>query len=216
MRWALLLVLVAGCPTPGGDDAPDDAPPDEDAGLTLQWSSRPESIPGPASSNIDLERVVLRLRDLRVIGDAGPGDPRTFRERLTVEWTAGLTPRDEDFADAPAGLYSRIVFELGGGDELYAYEIMGTVDLDGSSVPFTIRDREARPLSIDCALTLPPGGETSVTVNVDLTQIVERVDYDLLPTVDGRRVLETGDPQMAAIRAEIDAAFTTPSAVRLD
>ncbi|MDQ3364061.1 MAG: hypothetical protein M3680_01340 [Myxococcota bacterium] len=205
-RVLAVLALLAGssltaCP---GDDGvtPDARDASDGAGLAITWESRPDTIPGDASSNDTIDSAVFRLENIRVVGDAGP----IAVGALTVQWAAGIVPGPVAVDQAPPGLYSRLLFDLAPGPAGFAYEITGTVEVDGASRPFTIRDRAARPISLDYSITLRPGGEATIPVRVESDRLAKAVDFEELPFINGRYLVED-DATLAAVRAELASSL---------
>jgi hypothetical protein len=213
MRWVtVLLVGVLGCGA-----APPDGP---DASVTssalkLAWSSQPDSIPGTATDKITITSASFSLDNLRIVGDAGPGDPRTSLDQLTLGWSGESAPTTQTFPDAPAGLYSRVVFELGANvntllPESSSYEITGTVKIDNAPpVPYRIRDIFDLHVEIDLDSGVPLTGTEDATVQLraDLEKIVSSVDYSLLPVTNGERLLDSFDLQILIVREKVKDAF---------
>src|SRR5438094_9495192 len=103
IRCVVVAGLVSAChgddtATPDGDTA--------DAGLTVRWSSRPETWPAQVDTGLTLTSARFACDSLRVIGDAGPGDVRTTSKDFEVFWDDSNAPDSIKFADAPPGLYS--------------------------------------------------------------------------------------------------------------
>ncbi|MBA3822223.1 MAG: hypothetical protein H0X17_25280 [Deltaproteobacteria bacterium] len=198
---------LTGCP--GDDGGPTDAGDANDAndandgaGLAITWESRPDTIPGDTSSGNTIASAMFRLENLRVVGDAGP----LTVGALTLQWAAGVVPAAVTVEQAPPGLYSRLLFDLAPGPTGFAYEITGTVEVNGASRPFTIRDRAARSLSLDYSITLPPGGRATIPVRVESDRLVEAIDFDPLPFANGRYLVED-DATLAAVRAELASSL---------
>lgn len=206
MRWPLLALTVAlaGCPA---DDSPDVDGGGEGHGLTVAWLTVPSPVPGPIDGELTLDSATLHLHNLRVIGDAGTGDPRTLMAQLDLQWATGIAPADVLFADAPTGLYSRLSFELDRGTGEWAYELTGTAMLPGGPEPFTLRDRDPLPVTLEYNLELPPGAGARIPVRVELGDIVRALELEEAPVIGGRRVIETGDPQAPQLRTEVAKAF---------
>lgn len=206
MKWGLLLCsfALAGCPA---DDGPSDVDGGGGTGLSVVWLGDPAIIAGPIDDDHTLATATLHLRNLRVIGDAGTGDPRTLAPTVDLTWATGTTPAAVVFADAPTGLYSRLSFTLDRGAGDWAYELTGTVVIGDVSVPYTLRDRDPLDVSITYAITLPPGAGARVPVRVELGDVVRALEFEDAPLIDGRRVIETGDAQAAILRTELAKAF---------
>jgi hypothetical protein len=203
---AALAVAAAGCPI----ERPPVPPVDSGGGgngLVITWESRPGVIPSEPSSDATIERVSFQQDDLRLVGDAG-----TIQlDRDELEWARGITPTALPVTGAVPGLYSRLLFELGGddepGNEEYAYEITGTVKVNASFEPFTIRDTGELTMTLDFSVMLPIGGDATIPVRIELDKIVDAVDFSQVPKQDGRYLVENGSPQLSAVRTAVRAAF---------
>jgi len=207
MRWVLgigIVCVVAGCPgtAPDVPDAPD--APGQNPGLILTWDAKPV-IPGPVTAEESVKDVKLLTENLRVVGDAGPGDPRTQVGLLELDWDDDGVPPAVLFPDAPAGLYSQVVLKLE-GDE--AYRIRGTADVSGTPVEYTIEDDEGLSIVIGCSVQLQAGEQKTIHVEIDFGDAINSVDFSTLPLVDNRRMLEPGDPQMPAFRTKLMQSFS--------
>lgn len=203
---ALLCSLGACTPPP---EVSGDASVDSDGGgptseqLRVAWEPRPSAIPGPSSSDATIERVVYRIRDLRVIGDATPSP----LPRFALEWAAGVTPVPSAFSDAQLGTYSRLLFSLDPGNDSFAYEISGQVDVDKVRYPYVIRDTQPFSIALDFTITLPPGGAATIPVRVEVDKLVNRVDFRQVTPVGGQRIVDGSSSQLAAVRNELSQAF---------
>lgn len=203
---AALAVAAAGCPV----ERPPVPPVDSGGGgngLVITWQSLPGVIPSEPTANTTIERVTFELHDLRLVGDAGTLE----LDRDELEWARGITPTALPVTGAVPGLYSRLLFELEGdddpGDEEYAYEITGTVKVNASFEPFTIRDTGELDLTLDFSVMLAVGGDATIPVRVDLDRIVGAVDFSQVPKDDGRYLVEKGSPQLSAVRTAVRTAF---------
>jgi hypothetical protein len=202
-------IAAGGCPA-GDENPPIDAPGDGGGGgngLTLQWNSRPSTIPSGPSSNVTIDRVVFRQDDLRVVGDAGSLE--LDRDRL--EWSRGIAPTELPVTGALPGLYSRLLFELEGSEDgnlAYAYEITGTVKINNMFQPFTIRDTAELSLSLELSVTLPAGGSATIPVRIEIDRIVDVVSFSQVPRQDGRYLVDESSPQISSVRAAVRAAFS--------
>src|SRR5262245_30058678 len=98
IRCVLLAGLLQGC-DPGSANTPEPDAPLGPTGLTVAWSSTPSGWPS-TTDIVTLERARFAVSSLRVLGDAGPGDPRTTSTRLDVRWERDVAPGEIEFNDA--------------------------------------------------------------------------------------------------------------------
>jgi hypothetical protein len=210
MRAGVGLLFVAAVAMGASGCQADDTttPPDSGGGLSIEWNSRPTTIPSQPSSDVTIDRVVLRLDDLRVVGDAGifPVD------REWLEWSRGIVPTPAPVMGALPGLYSRLLFELDGdtddGEIKYAYEIIGTVKVTDSFRPFTIRDTSDLNLSFDFSIMLPAGDSAVIPVRVEIDKIVNVVNFGSVPMQDGRYLLDGSSSQISTVRDAVKDAIS--------
>jgi hypothetical protein len=191
-----------------GDDDNDgsvDAP-----GLSLRWSTR-APIPGDITSEITVGSMVYRIANLRVIGDAGPGDNRTSQDTFSASWDTGVVPPTITFTDAPSGLYSKVILLADANFIDYAYEIHGTVKVSGDTHPYKVHDRTPIGVSIDTSAMLDPGKGTSITIRLDMAKAFEGLDFTKLTNDSGTLVLDTFDDQMNDFRGRmVSNVFDAP------
>jgi hypothetical protein len=213
MRWEFaLLVCLSGCP--GTDPGTD---PDAATGartLNLAWTVKPTTFPGTVSGNTVIEDAQFSARSLRVIGDAtGSNDPRTYVDKMPLEWNDQRSPDVHAFMDAPSGVYSRVVLELEGD---HVYQISGTTVVGGNQKDFEIKDdfEKAISVTLDPQVNLAPVDTKTIRVQVDVTRIVGAVDFTMLPTRDGKLVLDSSDPQISEIRKKVGEAFTDDNSLQ--
>jgi hypothetical protein len=180
-----------------------------DQGLQVTWSSG-TPIPGNATSDVTVSHLLFRIANLRVIGDAGPGDDRTSADSFQVEWAQGMTPAPETFAMAPSGLYSHLVFLADGNLVDYSYEIEGTAKVDGNVTNFKIHDRSPLPVSLDTSTTLEPNQATSLAIVVRVDQALTSLDWSKLNNQGGTLTLDTFDDAMSDFRGKmVNSVFST-------
>src|SRR5450631_992612 len=122
----LLLGVIAAChgSDPGAPDGSmlDGDGSSSDRGLSITWATSPNTIPGETGGDgLSIASMTFRLANLRVIGDAGPGDTRTSVDSIELDWAAGAKPNAVSFADAPTGLYSRVILVVDGNLIDYSY-----------------------------------------------------------------------------------------------
>lgn len=206
MRWFFVLLPLTGCPgTLTGDDEPPptDGPVAGTTNLHIAWATLPAVIPGE-SGDLTIEFIRFDLKNLRVIGDAGQveiDEPR-------LEWDEGKVPSRIDFPDAPAGIYSRIVFEIEGhGDEQEGIEIDGTVQIESNEEDFEIRNVGTATIGFDIGIVLQPGDDLTQTILVDLAGALGTINFVALPVDGGRRILRGGDPQVGPFLTALASSF---------
>jgi len=204
----LTLTALAGCPgeAPGDDQPPPDGGevPDGGAGgLVFTWHTTP-AIPSTGADGIRIDEVQLQLRDVRAIGDAAPGDGRTSRASLTLEWDGSHAPDPLRFDQAPPGLYSTLALRVEGG-----YEIRGGVLRDGTWTPCKIEDDAAGPVSVPLdALSLEVGHTVTLPIQIDLAAVMNAVRWADVPVDDDELVVDEDSPQIAAVRQRLQHVFT--------
>jgi len=194
----LALTCVAGCPaTTSGDDVGDDTPdaPQSTSTLRIAWSADFD-LPGPISASDILTDVRVRMANLQAVVTVSPNDPRTTREEVNLQWSIAGQPEDVVFVNAPAGLYTSLVFKLDSTDFTPAFEIHGLHD--GSE--FEIEDSDSLPISIDTNLDLAPGADETLAIQLQIGAAVSTLDLS-----SGE--VSHGDPQMAGFRAKLQQAF---------
>ena len=209
-----LLLGAAACHTSsptesdGAVNGTPDAPPSGAVGLSVAWSTSPQTIPGTIMGDITVTGMLFRLMDLRVIGDAGPGDPRTTMDNFELTWADGMPPPPNVvFADAPSGLYSKVSLIADGELIDYSYEIDGTVKLQGVTQPFKIHDRSPIAVELDTNTTLDPGKSATVGIEIHLDDAISSIDFTMLDTENGVLDLDTLDDQMSSFRTKMIAGF---------
>jgi hypothetical protein len=214
VRWALLIVLtVAACGDPappvGDDDAGPDAETPGDSGLELRWTS--VGMDGPVGE-VTLDECRLWLADLRIVGDAAPGDDRTYLAKTEIKLDGGAPPVQR-FDDAPPGRYSTVDFSTEGlSDSEPAWRIRGSVALGDEIYDLEIEDDDGFSRSLPLSGLVLGAGETRrINLEVDLVAVLAGVDWESMPR-DGD-VIEIDDdtPELGALRARLVTAITVES-----
>jgi len=212
---SILGLALAGCPGPGDDGPPDLTPdagsepdagePPAGAGLVFQFESEPQ-LGGDDSGgeyNLVIDEVVLTLVQVRAIGDSAPGDERTSADQLVLSW-AGGEAEELDFPQAPPGFYAQLLAELA------SYEIAGTVQISGDRVPFRIAESGANleiAIGLD-GLELEPGMDRTVTITVELGDVIEAVEWDQIPEGDdGVLRVSPESAYMQTVREQLQDSF---------
>lgn len=209
----LLLGVIAACH--GSDpSAPDgsiatDGSSSSDHGLSIAWATSPSSIPGDTGGDgTTIASLTFRIANLRVIGDAGPGDTRTSIDSIELAWATGAKPNPVAFADAPTGLYSHVILLADGNLIKYSYELSGTTKLDGNIMPYQIHDRSPLAISLDTSAMLEPNAAASLGVTIRIDQALQSLDFHKLSNNNGTLVLDTFDGAMSDFRNKMmDSVF---------
>jgi hypothetical protein len=175
------------------------------SGLYVPWAVRPP-LPAMPEDTIRISHVLLRLDNLRVIGDAGPGDPRTTAVHASLEWQGTRKPAAFAFLTAPPGLYSQVSIRLE-GDFLDSYVIEGEALVGGTWTPYTIHDAQEFTIHVTTNVRLSATAAAQVPLYVDAQHVVENVNFAALPDVGGTLQLDSTSPQIASVRAALAEAF---------
>jgi hypothetical protein len=205
------LVGLAACPTSndvpdaGGDGGGDVDVPSATGGLVFEFGTDPV-VPGTVGTNVHIDEVRVSWRDVRAIGDSAPGDSRTSRDSLELEWQSGHVPDPLAFPQAPPGLYARLEARIGGGER--AYDIKGTITLRGGGTEsFEVSDDALESISV--SLDGVALGSATVTVRVTMSlSFLGAVDWDGLWDARHDLKIEAGDPAVAAISAALAGSFS--------
>jgi hypothetical protein len=199
IRCGVLAGSLVACHTsaPGGPDGamPDSGGSGGTAGLHVAFTSEPTPIPSVLDTGLSLDLVVFKFDNLKVIGDAGPGDPRTTANNFEVKWDASTSPSPIDFVTAPTGLYSKVSFQIDGHLIDESYILKGHVTVSGTSYPFEVEDRNTLSLSLDCNRMLEAGGTDTITVKFAFKDALESVDWANVNMHEGMLELDDTDPQ---------------------
>ena len=210
VRSALFAALLCACH--GTDSAAPDATSGPDAppgasGLHVTWATSPVIPPGTTGGNVTVQSLRIKVDSLRVIGDAGPGDPRTSKTGFDLVWDSDHHPDPIDFPDAPTGLYSKVAIQADGHLTDDSYDITGTVVVSGTTEPFVIHDLDALTANIDLSTTLDPGTGATIPILVRLDDALGVIDFATLNYDDGKLELDTFDAQMPAFREKLATSF---------
>ena len=230
MPVALVALLGAACsvespsrPDGGAEPGDDGGGPGPDApvgsaGLVLEFRGVPAlSADLGGTWDAELDEVRLDLENVRAVGDAAPGDERTSRDQLRLEWWG---ERDGDggddgqndpvvvtFDQAPPGLYSNVFAEL------VTYRMEGSVVVDvegGGERDFKIDDDPSPGIAISIPLggvTLEAGETRRVTIEVSCAAAVVDTPWDQVEEDSGDLVVDDGSPEITAVRQAMQAAF---------
>jgi hypothetical protein len=226
---ALVALLAAACSVESGSRPDGGSDPGDDggesgidaaagsAGLVLEFRGVPALNADLGGTwDAQLEEVLLDLEDVRAVGDAAPGDERTSRAELRLEWwgesddDGGGDPRNEPvvvtFDQAPPGLYSNVFAEL------KDYRLQGTVVVpEIGERDFEIDDQPSSGLAISIPLggvTLEAGETRRVVIEVSCAAAVVDTPWDQVEEDEGDLVVEADDEEIDAIRAAMQVGFT--------
>jgi hypothetical protein len=211
-RFALVAGLAAchvgAMDTPDAMGSGDDDGGGGTSGLNVVWTSTPGVIPGMVRDGLTLETVKFRVDNLRVIGDAGPGDTRTAKMSFDVKWDTSHQPETVQFEDAPSGHYSTLSVQIDGHIIDNSYELGGHVTLGTTVWEYEIQDRNVLDVSLAVGKTLDPGGGATVKLQVSFADALNSLDFASLDTDDGKITLGTLDSGITAFRDKLLQGFS--------
>ena len=207
-RCVVLAVLLYGCDT-GGVDVPIDSPPvTGDSGLIVRWSTDPAPIPGDVGDGLSLTVARFKLDSLRIVGDAGPGDPRTTANAMDLRWENGAqAPADIAFDSAPPGLYSQVSLAFDGRDGSNSYRIDGRVTVGSNTYDYEIRDRDPLVFNVLIDKMLAPGESAVVNLRINFRHALDSLDWPNLDIQDGDIELDENDSEMIGFRQKLVESF---------
>jgi len=205
----VFLIAIAAFAAACGDLSPSDddggGPDAGDSGLDVHWHA--VGVDGPVG-DVTVEELRLWLSDLRVVGDAAPGDDRTYLAYAELQLDGGDEP-EQHFPDAPPGRYSSLDFALRGPvDGEDAWRLLGTVLIDGTTYTLDIADSATTTFTLPLDLMLLAGQARIIHVEVDVAAVISGVDWSVMPR-DGDRVeISDDDPEFAPFRARLVSSIT--------
>ncbi|NVB82891.1 MAG: hypothetical protein HOV81_31225 [Kofleriaceae bacterium] len=207
IRCVVVAGLLYGC-GPGDTVTPvDGAGSSGTAALSIQWKAVPGDWPGDINSSVTIDEARFSFDNLRVIGDAGPGDPRTTETTFEVRWDSGTTPASIDFDNAPIGLYSQLSLQIAGRDlSKNSYELRGTVDI-GDRMEFRIEDKLPMPIALSIDKMLMPNKTATVELEIDFVHALSGVDFETMDVDNGRLELNETDPEIIGFRKKLVESF---------
>jgi hypothetical protein len=157
-----------------GDSGPHGGDGGGSGGLSLVFSVSPQPT-ADLPNKVRLTEVHLHLFNVRAIGDAAPGDSRTTKDKLTLDFKKGQMPGALVFDAAPPGLYSRVEWTLSSlGDGV---KIRGTVDYMGAPTPFVVEDELPASISLPISVALAAGGSAEIDVELDVAHVLDGIDW---------------------------------------
>ena len=198
-------------PTDGGPDGTPGV-----AGIHVGFQSNPATYPGQVASGLTITDCQFKGTNLRVIGDADPGDSRNTASAFDLQWNDHSTPMAIDFNDAPTGLYSNVAFVFDGHVIDASYTIEGTVMINSVMENFQVEDRNAMTISRDISRMLSPGGSASIAVTIDFTAALSNVNWATVEVDDGHRQIDTTSDQMPQLRQDLANGITVDTTGHYD
>lgn len=198
----LLAVSQMGCP--GQEpDMPDAMVDGGTQGLAVRWRAVP-SIP---TSNIpSVRELKLRVRSIKVIGDAAPGDAATTKNNLDLEWKSSEDPKALEFPQAPAGKYAKIDIVIRGDVGKEGVQITGMAMRNAVLHPYEIEDDAQLSVSVPLPAdtTLRPGGLLTLKLRMDLDAVVRGLDFNAAREDDDKLIIDEETPELlAAVRTAL-------------
>ncbi len=182
-------------------------------GISVGWAATP-TIGATGGDGPTVEAASFHFDDLRVIGDAGPNDPRTHADDFTLDW---VSPQVKTFPNAPPGTYSQLSLSLESDDGASAFTLSGHVTVNSASHAYTITGSSSLEVTLSTFATLEPSGTLDLTVLTAFDQALTAVSFDALCdgcASDTVLTLTQTDPQMPAFRTalskNITVAIVTP------
>jgi hypothetical protein len=204
IRCAVVAGLLSACH--GDDTAVPDAPASGATAMTIAWASQPVAWPGAVKDGVTVDGARFAFDSLRVIGDAGPGDPRTTARAFEVRWEKDRDPPAMiEFTDAPAGLYSQLALQIDGHLTNYSYEIRGTVQLNGNDVEYRIEDEGALAVTLSIDKMKSPSAPVALRVEMDFVHLIDSLDFSKLVNDGGH--LEPTPTNMVEVRKKLVESF---------
>jgi hypothetical protein len=201
----------------GGGPGPDDGGGGV-AGLVLEFHGVPALTAllddGSVQFPVELSDVRIDLENVRAVGDAAPGDERTTRDQLRLEWWGaddGDPAQNEvvvvSFTQAPPGLYSNVYAEL------IDYRMQGSVEIaEDDERDFEVVDQPSTPLAISIPLggvNLEAGETRHLAIDVSCAAAVTEIPWDQVPDDSGDLVVDSGSPQILdGVRDDMEGAFS--------
>lgn len=205
---------LAACATPP-TELPPDPPADggpEISGLTLEFLTDDE-LPAPIGTTVRVDDIYLSGAVIRAVGDATTQDGApTTRYGHELHWDDDDAPTTLAFTAAPAGEYAYVELRIAGqssGDRTEAFEIRGSARASGDWERFRIRAHAPSVIAnVPAAMRLEAGRPLTIRLELDVSRLVEGIDWDALPERDGELRLDEETPSaLASFCGRLAAAF---------
>lgn len=208
--WIVLAAFATACmsspPAPGVDGGSGSG---TGTGVAVAWRSSPASLPASLAADVTLDSVTFAVGSLDVVGTAGPGDPRTTVQNVTLSWDKDGTPPATTFVDAPSGPYSSIALTLDGHLASDAFELHGTY----MGAPCEVEDRAPFSASLPLQRTLDAGGSLTIGVKIDFADALSAIDWSNADMDDGRYQVH-GGPMLQSFLAKLSQDIAIDDSVQ--
>lgn len=184
-----------------------------DSGLLVQWSSSPATpFPADLSDTVTIESARFALDSLRVVGDAGPGDPRTSAALISLQFDNDGAPDDIVFAEAPPGLYSQVALDFDGHVVSESFRVSGKVTVNSQIWDYRVEDDAPLAFNVGISTMATAGKPATVALRINFVHALESIDWANVPENDGRLELEGGNSQMPTFRVKLVESFEVVNA----
>lgn len=204
IRCALIATLLLACHT-DDTDTPDAT--SGMSGLVVKWSSDPSSFPANLDNNVTIESAQFALDSLRVVGDAGPGDPRTTTAMIDMLFNHDGSPEDVTFSEAPPGLYSQVALDFDGHLAVDSFKITGKVVVNSQTWDYRVEDDAPLAFNVSINTTASPGKTAKVELRINFVHALDSVNWSTVPESDGKLELEGTNSQMLTFRTKLIESF---------
>jgi hypothetical protein len=155
--------------------------------------------PGDLGNGLSIARAIVALDNLRVVGDAAPGDPRTTVSSREIVWEEAALPAPIAFGDAPGGMYSQLSLRIDGHVAGPSIDVRGTT----MGTEYRIVDDMPSAVTLPIDVEFQPPSPTVIRLAVDFETVLRALDFSVIPPENGRIELDNGNPQMAVFRARL-------------
>ena len=210
VRATLIGALLCACHTSqmnvpdGGDDHHDGG---NGTGLSVVFSIKPQ-VPGDVGNNATVDEAVFKLSTLQLTGDAASV---STPNEIDLAWREGAGPDSINFPSAPTGVYSKLSLRIDGQLTDNSYWINGHAQVNGTTYPFKIYDRDYLAIALYPDTELQPGGSAQIGVEIAIDNALGVIDWSKVDNENGTLVLDTFDSFMPTFRQKMTESFALHS-----
>jgi hypothetical protein len=184
----------------GGVTPGDDGGGGGEAALEFEWRTMP-SVPGSSGGPWDAtyDRVLVRLADVRAVGDAALLSRAEFEMEFTEDERYVLR-----FDQAPPGMYATLIGHVA------EIQVEGTVRVGPQTEDFEIDDQPPPATSFAAPLgyaVVEAGKTERIKMRIDIAAVVDAIDWSAVEKEDGTLEVSTGDDEVDAMRAALVTAI---------